>query len=175
MRQTAEQEILLAMGVPTWPSRWRGLVPVPDAQQLTIVGRSPFGRIVWLQLEAAKAWSAMSVAARQDGVALLPVSGFRSRQRQAELVVAKLRRGHSIAQILSVSALPGFSEHQSGRAIDLACDMATALDQVFEQTNAYAWLLQHAENFGFRLSYPRNNVSGFEFEPWHWCWSAGSG
>lgn len=113
----------------------------------------------------------MHVAARQDGVTLLPVSGFRSRQRQAELVVAKLRRGQSLEQILSVSALPGFSEHHSGWAIDLACDSATGLHEAFEQTTAYAWLLQHAENFGFRLSYPRNNVSGFEFEPWHWCWS----
>ena len=106
---------------------------------------------------------------------MLPVSGFRSQQRQAELVVAKLRRGQSIAQILSVSALPGFSEHHSGRAIDLACDMATALDLAFEQTAAYAWLLQRAESFDFRLSYPRDNAAGFEFEPWHWCWSAGSG
>ena len=170
MRRTAEQEILQALGTPAWPSRWRGLVPVPDALQLTIVGRSPFGRIVWLQPDAARAWSAMCAAARQDGVSLLPVSGYRSRQRQVELVVAKLRRGQSIEQVLSVSAMPGFSEHHSGRAIDLACDAVTVLDKAFERTAAYAWLLQRAKHFGFRLSYPRDNAAGFDYEPWHWCW-----
>jgi D-alanyl-D-alanine carboxypeptidase len=43
------------------------------------------------------------------------------------------------------------------------------LEVDFEQTAAFAWLTAHAHEFGFRLSYPRGNEWGFQYEPWHWC------
>jgi len=49
----------------------------------------------------------------------------------------------------------------------LGCD---ALSEEFENTDAYQWLASNAAGFDFYLSYPRGNLSGIDFEPWHWCY-----
>lgn len=66
---------------------------------------------------------------------------------------------------------PGFSEHHTGRAIDLSTPGSRCLDVAFEQTPAFAWLRAHAADFGYYLSYPVGNPAGYHYEPWHWCWS----
>ncbi|MEO8102521.1 MAG: D-alanyl-D-alanine carboxypeptidase family protein, partial [Betaproteobacteria bacterium] len=43
------------------------------------------------------------------------------------------------------------------------------LEVEFENTAAFRWLTGHAAEFGFRLSYPRGNTAGYQYEPWHWC------
>jgi D-alanyl-D-alanine carboxypeptidase len=98
------------------------------------------------------------------------VSAFRGVDRQAEIVRDKLARGQTPEQVLEVSALPGYSEHHSGRAVDVASGTDRPLEEVFEQTDAYRWLLEHAAEFSFFLSYPRGNAAGYAFEPWHWCY-----
>ncbi|MNW15580.1 D-alanyl-D-alanine carboxypeptidase [compost metagenome] len=44
------------------------------------------------------------------------------------------------------------------------------LEEVFEQTPAFAWLQANADRFGFVLSFPRGNACGYLYEPWHWCY-----
>ena len=44
------------------------------------------------------------------------------------------------------------------------------LDEEFEHSAAFAWLRRNAGNYGFHLSYPRDNRHGIAYEPWHWCW-----
>jgi D-alanyl-D-alanine carboxypeptidase len=75
-----------------------------------------------------------------------------------------------LQEILKVNAAPGFSEHHSGRAIDIGTPGQPPAEESFEHTAAYAWLDAHAEQFGFRLSYPRGNSHGISYEPWHWYW-----
>ena len=82
----------------------------------------------------------------------------------------KRERGLSIDEILKISAAPGYSEHHSGRAIDLTAPGYAALEEEFEKSPSFAWLRRHARRFGFALSYPRNNRRGIAYEPWHWCW-----
>ena len=77
-----------------------------------------------------------------------------------------------MAQILRVSAAPGYSEHHSGRALDITTPGYAALEEEFELSPAFAWLKKHAKTFRFRLSYPRRNTHGIAYEPWHWCWHA---
>ena len=74
---------------------------------------------------------------------------------------AKLARGQSIDEILSVSAPPGYSEHHSGRAVDVTTDGVRPLELEFEGTAAFTWLSRHAGRFGFSLSYPRQNPYGY--------------
>ena len=38
----------------------------------------------------------------------------------------------------------------------------------FQNRPAYAWLVEHAADFGFENSFPKDNVQGISFEPWHW-------
>lgn len=73
-------------------------------------------------------------------------------------------------QILEVSAAPGFSEHHTGRALDLTTPGGPVLEEPFEHTDAFAWLSESAGSFGFHLSYPRGNSHGIAYEPWHWAW-----
>ncbi|HLP25741.1 MAG TPA: D-alanyl-D-alanine carboxypeptidase family protein, partial [Acidobacteriota bacterium] len=37
----------------------------------------------------------------------------------------------------------------------------------------FRWLKRHAGEFGFTLSYPKNNPHQIGYEPWHWCWRSG--
>ena len=113
----------------------------------------------------------MRSAAEADGVRLDLVSAFRSVDYQAGLLRRKLERGLSMGEILEVSAAPGFSEHHSGRALDLTTPGAPVLETGFEDTGAFRWLSSNATGFGFHLSYPRNNRHGVLYEPWHWCFT----
>jgi D-alanyl-D-alanine carboxypeptidase len=74
-----------------------------------------------------------------------------------------------IADILKINAAPGYSEHHTGRALDLTTADSPPLEVGFETTQAYAWLVEHAGEHGFRLSYPRDNPHGINYEPWHWA------
>jgi hypothetical protein len=42
------------------------------------------------------------------------------------------------------------------------------IEEEFEHSQAFQWLIQNAHKFGFRLSYPRGNKFGIAYEPWHW-------
>lgn len=114
----------------------------------------------------------MQAAAAVDGVTLLPLSAFRSVARQATIIRRKLATGQRIEAILRVSAVPGCSEHHTGRALDLGAPGHLRLEASFARTREFRWLSRHAAKFGFHLSYPRGNRHGIVYEPWHWCWRA---
>ena len=103
------------------------------------------------------------------------MSGFRSVSRQTEIFRSKLAVGEPAVRILSYVAAPGFSEHHTGRALDIGSPEHNELDEAFGDTGAFRWLEQNAARFGFTLSYPRGNPHGIAYEPWHWCWSAATG
>jgi D-alanyl-D-alanine carboxypeptidase len=79
-------------------------------------------------------------------------------------------RSQSPEERARVSAPPGFSEHSTGFAVDLADgrNPQTNLSTSFETTDAYAWLQANAVRFHFLLSFPANNRQGVSYEPWHW-------
>jgi D-alanyl-D-alanine carboxypeptidase len=78
----------------------------------------------------------------------------------------------------SISALPGYSEHQLGLAIDfgspelpgLVGDPGVQFHVAFARTGEGVWLSNHAREYGFSMSYPRSalETTGFEYEPWHY-------
>jgi zinc D-Ala-D-Ala carboxypeptidase len=70
----------------------------------------------------------------------------------------------------AISARPGYSEHQTGLAVDLqTLDGTCALDPCFVHTRAGRWLAVHAWRFGFVIRYTATNshVTGYSPEPWH--------
>jgi D-alanyl-D-alanine carboxypeptidase len=163
--------ILASLGISLDSIAARSLVLYSEATGLVVAETGEDGRQHRLVPTAARAWGSLREAAHADSVEIRIVSGFRSVERQAEIVRAKLARGLSIEEILSVSAPPGYSEHHTGRAVDLTTDGARPLELEFEGTEAFAWLSRHAERFGFVLSYPRHNPYGYLYEPWHWCFT----
>jgi zinc D-Ala-D-Ala carboxypeptidase len=141
---------------------------VPEPALLDFAGFDRYQRPLWMQSDAAIAWKRMQHAARQDMITLEAISGYRGHAYQLGIFKRKLARGLSLEQILEVNAAPGYSEHHSGRAIDIGTPNEPAAEESFEHTAAFVWLMQNANKHGFRLSYPRNNVHGIIYEPWHW-------
>lgn len=164
------QCILEELGVPQGFCARRALPVQEEAQELEVVEIGENGREYLLIPPAADAWRALRSAAEADGVALKVVSAFRSVDRQAEIVREKRERGLAFDAIFSASAPPGYSEHHTGRAVDIGVPGAPPLEEDFEDTDAFRWLTVNAGRFGFALSYPRDNPQGYVYEPWHWCY-----
>lgn len=139
-------------------------------QQLIDLGHDCLQRPQQATPNTARAWQALQQAAARDGVTLQLVSAWRGYQQQADILQRKLTAGQSLDAILRVSAAPGFSEHHSGCALDLNTPGCPLLETDFANTQAYAWLSEHASAFAFIESYPQHNHHQIAWEPWHWCW-----
>lgn len=146
-----------------------GLSLVAEPCTLSYAGRDRYRRPLWLRVAAARSWKLMHRAALDDGIVLEPISGYRSHDYQLGIFRRKLARGQSVEEILQVNAAPGFSEHHGGLAMDISTPGEPAAEESFEKTRAFSWLQAQAGEFGFRMSYPRNNPHGIVYEPWHWC------
>jgi len=162
------QVIHQQLGIPSDYGVRCGMPLQEECGDLVSVGADAFGRPAQLEAATAAAWNQLQQAAALAGHTLQLVSAFRSIDYQRQLFQRKLERGLAIADILKVNAAPGYSEHHSGRALDLGCDGYAHLEEEFERSPAFAWLTAHAREFGFRLSFPRDNPYGVLYEPWHW-------
>lgn len=149
-------------------SQRSGLDLVAEPTKLVYAGRDRFARPLWLAERAAQAWRRMREAALADGIALDAISGYRSHDYQLGIFRRKLARGQTVEQILQVNAAPGFSEHHGGCALDIGTPGEPPAEESFELAPAFAWLRDRAADFGFVMSYPRDNPHGIVYEPWHW-------
>ncbi len=140
-----------------------------EATTLQSVGVDTLGRKIEMTPDTAQSWLQMKRTSEEADVQILLISGFRSIARQTEIIQRKLAARIPMKDILRVNAYPGHSEHHTGRALDLGSPDAEHLTEAFEATREFAWLNEHAAQFGFNLSYPRNNPHGITYEPWHWC------
>ena len=108
--------------------------------------------------------------AKNDGIFLVFLSGFRSRNLQEKIFYSlKSIRNQVAAERARVSAPPGYSEHSTGFAIDIGDfnRRDTDFEVEFENTDAFRWLKKNAAKYHFKLSFNKNNKN-VDFEPWHW-------
>lgn len=157
------------LGIPANYGDERDLPYYEETTDLIDVGPNLVGTVQRLTPEAAAKWQQMVEAASGGGIRLLIVSGYRSYEYQAELIRKKITAGQVIDEILTVSAAPGYSQHHTGTAIDIATPGSRPLTEEFETSDAFQWLTGYAADYGFSMSYPRDNPYGFIFEPWHWA------
>ncbi len=123
-----------------------------------------------LRRAAASATERLFAAGAAAGVHLASNSTYRPFTDQQRIYAADRQRlGPAGADRLT--ARPGYSEHQTGLAIDIGtvsghCD----LDPCFATTPEGRWLAANAWRYGFVLRYPdgQEQVTGIEFEPWHY-------
>ena len=162
------RELHAELGIPDDYGVDGGPPAFEEAVELVEVGPNLVGKMQRLTPGTAERWHDMVAGAGRDGIRLLIVSGFRSIDYQARLIRKKITAGQSIDEILAVNAAPGHSEHHTGRAVDIATPGSRPLTEEFEATEAFAWLVENAESFGFSMTYPRDNPWGFVYEPWHW-------
>ncbi len=160
-----------ALGISSELIAARGLRVCEEASSLKVAEAGADGRDHLLVAAAAEAWGNLKTAAHGDGVSLFIVSAFRSIDRQTEIIRRKIEAGTTVEEILTVCAPPGYSEHHTGRAIDLTTPGSHALEVEFDRTAAFAWLNARAAEFGYYLSYPVGNYCGYQYEPWHWCFN----
>jgi D-alanyl-D-alanine carboxypeptidase len=162
------QDRLEALGLDHAYGDRTGLPLVAEPTVLTLAGFDRYRRPLWLVSAAARAWRSMHAAALRDHVVLEAISGYRSHDYQLGIFERKLARGLTVAEILTVNAAPGYSEHHSGRALDIGTLDQPPAEESFEHTAAFAWLRDNASAYGFVMSYPRDNPHGIVYEPWHW-------
>jgi D-alanyl-D-alanine carboxypeptidase len=149
------------------------LPPQDEAADLVQGEPDLFGRTQYMTPATATAWHRMREQARSDRVTLHLISAFRSVDYQCRLIEQKLADGRTLPEILRVNAIPGFSEHHTGRALDLGTDEVEPLTLAFEQTPAFDWLTRNAHRFDFHMSFPRDNPFDIDYEPWHWMHQSG--
>jgi D-alanyl-D-alanine carboxypeptidase len=162
------RELHAELGIPADYGSAGGPPAFHETDRLVEVGPNLVGRMQRLTPGTATQWQAMVEAADTVGIRLLIVSGFRSVEYQAALIRNKLQSGKAITDILTVNAAPGHSEHHTGRAVDIATPGSRPLTEAFEETDAFAWLNARAIEFGFSMTYERDNPWGIAYEPWHW-------
>lgn len=106
----------------------------------------------------------MSDAAKIEGIPIKAISAYRTEDYQRMLYTNKVRTAGQI-HADNYSARPGFSEHQTGLAVDI-----NSTSTSFEYTSAFAWLQNHAHEYGFIMRYPRGKewITGYSYEPWHY-------
>jgi D-alanyl-D-alanine carboxypeptidase len=160
---------LAEIGIPATYGEDRQMPLHAEATDLVSVGVDIHGRERQLTPQAAARWTELQAASHRDGVTLLLVSAFRSLEYQRQVFERKIAAGQSLEQILKVNAAPGYSEHHTGRAVDLTTPGCSPLSEEFETTAAFDWLVRHAHRFGFAMTYPRENPFGVAYEPWHWA------
>ena len=102
-----------------------------------------------VEVNTANAYIAMQDAARRDGVSVRIVSGFRTNADQQRLYSCYTNCN---CNSCNLAARPGYSNHQSGHALDLNTSSSGVLN----------WLNRNGSRFGFRRTVPS--------EAWHWEW-----
>ena len=120
----------------------------------------------YMEPTAYEWFTKMADDAQKDGIWLYCVSAYRSYSYQRTLYQRYVKQsGQERAD--TFSARPGYSEHQTGLAVDINTASTSAH---FENTKQYRWLTEHCWEYGFILRYPegKEHITGFQFEPWHY-------
>jgi monofunctional biosynthetic peptidoglycan transglycosylase len=108
-------------------------------------------------------------SAAKDGFILHIESGYRGAGYQTYLILKELRaRNYCLSEVKTLVEAPGYSEH--GCLDNIAFDFSSPEGggKPFVETNAFKWLLQHGQKFGFSMSYPEEATGKIRYEPWHW-------
>ncbi|MDE7105279.1 MAG: M15 family metallopeptidase [Ruminococcus sp.] len=116
-----------------------------------------------LMPDTYSAFQELVAGAANDGINIYLSSGFRSYEYQDEIYNNYVYYyGQETAD--TFSARPGYSEHQTGMAIDV-----NIIDDSFTGTPEAIWIEQHCTEYGFILRYPqgKQDITGYKYEPWH--------
>ena len=120
--------------------------------------------------ELLEAFNQMKSDAKEEGIILNIRSGFRSYETQETLYNNYIARD-GLEKASRYSAKPGYSEHQTGLAIDITTEDTTiSIGDWFNDTKQAEWLYNNAYKYGFILRYPKGkeHITGYKYESWHY-------
>ena len=126
-----------------------------------------YGENQKLRNDAYNAFIEMFNDAKKENVTLIINSSYRSYQDQKE-TYEKYLTWYGEDETNKLAAKPGFSEHQTGLAVDIQTYGSNKSN--FEQTDAFKWLKDNAYKYGFILRYPKDKeyLTGYSYESWHY-------
>ena len=80
----------------------------------------------------------------------------------------KKKNGEKYAD--SISARPGYSEHQTGLAVDVGVAYNHNTGKKFADTKEFEWMKDNSYKYGFILRYPegKEDITGYNYEAWHY-------
>ena len=106
-------------------------------------------------------------AAKESNLKIVISSGYRSYNEQKETYDSYVER-YGAKKADTLAARPGYSEHETGLALDITTGGATK--DTFDTTDEFKWLQENSYKFGFILRYPKGKekITGFDYEPWHY-------
>lgn len=112
----------------------------------------------------------------ESGRKLLVGSGYRSHANQAGNFMYWLKYyDYDFRKTIRFVSIPGYSEHSSttNTAIDFRTQENVGVFDAppfgrFDEYPEYIWLIEHASEYGFILSCPKDNDKNQQYEPWHW-------
>ena len=125
-----------------------------------------YGTDQMLTSDTFEAFKEMWTSAKSEGLTLIINSSYRSYEDQENVYeYYKATKGEEEADL--IAAHPGFSEHQTGMALDLQTYGSTG--KTFENFDEFKWLEKNAYKYGFILRYPKDKeyLTGYEYESWH--------
>ena len=126
-----------------------------------------YGENQMVTKETFDAFLNMFNEAKKNGLTLIINSSYRSYEDQEKTYnYYKNNNGEIYAD--KIAARAGFSEHQTGMAIDIQTYGSTA--KTFEEFDEFKWLSENAYKYGFILRYPKGKeyLTGYEYESWHY-------
>lgn len=161
------------LGISSLSYQQRGMAYHLEPEILEVGDLDPYGNEMLMIPATAIAWKKMKEGALSDKIYLVLESAFRSIETQASLIREQMSKGESLELALTWIAAPGYSEHHSGRALDIGSKdcFPIPISDEFERTDAFKWLSENAHLYGFSMSYPRDNPYGIIYEPWHWLYT----
>ena len=120
-----------------------------------------------LKKEAKIAFENLSAASIKNNTPVYGQSGYRSYNRQQNIYNDSLKTYGKAKTDIEI-ARPGFSEHQTGLAIDVSSTKSGNMLS-FKNTDSYIWMINNAYKYGFILRYPKEKeeITGIIYEPWH--------
>ena len=107
-------------------------------------------------------------AAKKDNITIIINSSYRTYEYQEDLWQS-YANGHGEEWADSYAARAGYSEHETGLAIDVTT-YGVKEQEDFEKTDAYKWMQDNAYKYGFILRYPKGkeDITGYNYESWHY-------
>ena len=119
-----------------------------------------------LRSEAAGALRTFCSAASEAGAAVYAVSSYRSYETQ-QTIYDKTNGNHTNAYADRYAIRPGYSEHQTGLAVNLA---STERDVDYEDSIGARWAASHCYDFGWIERYPtaKAAITQVDDEPDHY-------
>lgn len=117
--------------------------------------------------EAKEAFETLAENAKDDNMTIIAMSSYRSYDYQVDLYNKYVETdGKEAADTYSARA--GFSEHQTGLAVDIYNGDLPYTS--FEETEEFEWMQENAYKYGFILRFPedKTDITGYEYESWHY-------